>query len=178
MAFHGAVLMTAWVLLSGHFDLFHLASGAAGVGLLLWLDRKLGSATLEHRDADLRPKWGRILAYVPWLLWQMVLSAWHVGRVIWRPSVYPFIRPELVTFRSAQPHAVARVMLANSITLTPGTLTLNLDGDKYLIHALTKETADGLLDGSMQRKVASLFSVDLKENAVTHEKFVLRGRKR
>ena len=173
---HAAVLMIAWMLLSGHFDLFHLLAGAAGVASLLWLDRKLGSAALEDAGYALHPRWGRIFLYVPWLMWQMVLSAWHVGKVIWRPSVYPHIRPELVSFRSAQPHAVARVVLANSITLTPGTLTLVLEGDKYLVHALTKETADGVLDGSMQRKVGALFAAELKEDAATNGKIVVGRR--
>src|SRR5690606_25338254 len=80
---HAALLMVAWMLLSGHFDLFHLTAGALGVATLLWLDRKLGSAALEDAEYALHPNWGRILAYVPWLMWQMALSAWHVGKVIW-----------------------------------------------------------------------------------------------
>lgn len=170
----GVVLMLAWVLMSGRMDAFHLGAGVLGVLGLTWLDRRLGGTSSWKAVGPLHPAWGKILLYGPWLWWQMILSSWQVGRVIWRRSVLDHIDPELVRFRSAQPNQAARVVLANSITLTPGTLTLRVDGNSFLVHALTKGTRKSLLDGAMQQKVGALFSVDLDQEAVTNG-YVLTG---
>jgi multicomponent Na+:H+ antiporter subunit E len=149
------ILFLLWVLFSGRFQAFHLATGAIAVLFVLWLDRKLGPATLGDADRPLRLHPVRLVAYVFWLGWQMVLSAWQVARVILNPERH--LRPKLVLFRSPQPHVIAKVVLGNSITLTPGTLTLDIEGDRYLVHALSADSAEGLLSGDMQRRVARLF---------------------
>lgn len=172
----GIFLLLLWLLLSGRFDAFHVGSGVLAVFLVVWLDRKLGPANLETEDQRLRPHLGRILLYLPWLAWQMLLSSWQVARAILAPDMRRKISPNLVTFRSGQPHTVARVILGNSITLTPGTLTLDIEGDDYLVHSLTDQTARSLLDGTMQRKVAAMFSTELEE-PVSNPR-ILTGRRR
>jgi multicomponent Na+:H+ antiporter subunit E len=77
----------------------------------------------------------------------------------------------MVRFKSRQPGDLARVILGNSITLTPGTQTIMIDGDEYLVHALTPTTAEGLLGGTMQTKVARLF-VDQPADMVTESRSV------
>jgi multicomponent Na+:H+ antiporter subunit E len=152
IALKGLFLFGLWVLLSGKFDALHLGAGLASVALVLWLDHHLGPIG-DDRHARIFPL--RWLAYYLWLLWEMILSAVYVARAVLRPS--QLVDPRLIRFRSAQPNVVGAVTLANSITLTPGTLTVDLEGDEYLVHALTPRTARDLLTGSMPARVARLF---------------------
>lgn len=147
-----------WLLLSGKYDLFHMGAGLLAVGILLALDRRLGLADLGENDLPVRVHPVRALAYFPWLAWQMLLSSYDVAKVVLHPSMP--IHPRLIRFSSKQPHTVARVVLGNSITLTPGTLTLDIEGDRYLIHALSEGSKEGLVSGDMQKRVARLFSAD------------------
>ncbi len=151
------LLMVLWLVLSGLYDPFHLALGAFSVGFVLWLNRRLRrappAAGAARVDAEVHVL--RFAAYCGWLLGQILLSALHVAGVVLHPRMP--VSPRVVRFRSDQPNDVARMLLANSITLTPGTLTIEVDGDEFTVHALTGATARGLLDGTMQAKVARLF---------------------
>lgn len=157
LAVQAALLMGLWLLLSGMLDGFHLGLGVFSVVLVLWLDRRLRRAPATQVPAQpgaaLRPL--RFLAYHLWMPVQILLSAVYVARVVLSPRLD--IQPQMVRFRSAQPNAFAKMLLGNSITLTPGTLTVDLDEDRFLVHALTADTARGLLEGTMQTKVAHLF---------------------
>jgi multicomponent Na+:H+ antiporter subunit E len=88
----------------------------------------------------------------------MVLSSLLVARLIlWdRDS----IDPRIVVFRSNQPSIIHHTVFANSITLTPGTLTVDLQGDQYLVHAICARTENDLLNGPMARKVARLSGLE------------------
>ncbi len=153
LAIKGMFLFAVWVLLSGKYDAFHLGTGLAGVAFLLWLDSRLEPLVGSGKWVEIHPL--RWVLYYFWLLWQMVLSALYVARVIVNPGRH--LNPRLVRFRCEQPNTIATVSLANSITLTPGTLTVDVQDDCYLIHALTERTARDVLDGSMQARVARLF---------------------
>jgi len=151
------LLMALWLALSGLYDAFHLGLGAVSVACVLWLNRRLRraprAAGAVRVDAEVHPL--RFAAYCGWLLGQILLSAIHVAAVVLHPRMP--VSPRVVRFRSDQPNDVARMLLANSITLTPGTLTIEVEGDEFVVHALTGATARGLLDGTMQAKVARLF---------------------
>ncbi len=149
------VLFGIWVLLSGKLDGFHL-----GIGLLavLFVGRQgRALAPLEGADGP-SLRYGRVAPYLGWLFWQMVMSAVHVARVVLVPRRH--LDPQLVQFRCGQPTLMAGVILANSITLTPGTLTVEMQGDRFVVHALTAKTARELLEGGMARRVARLFTDD------------------
>jgi len=104
--------------------------------------------------------WLRLLLYVPWLIWQIVLSSLLVAVVVVHPKMP--IQPRLVRFRTQLPHDLARLTLATSITMTPGTVTLDVQGDEFLVHALTETSAQALIpvegEGSMQSQVLSLYN--------------------
>ncbi len=153
MALKAAVLMLVWLLLSGHYDLFHILLGVLSVILILLMNRPRESASPQLLQSV---RWGRVLLYVPWLIKEMVLSALYVMRVVWAPRMP--LDPRLLRFKSSQPNDVAKVILGNSITLTPGTLTVDLGQQEFLVHALTHKLGSGLLNGTMQTKVASLFT--------------------
>lgn len=145
------LLFLLWVLLSGHLDAFHLGTGFLAVALIAWLHSRL-PATPEAQAPGLRSL--RVPVYGLWLFWQMILSAIYVARVILNPAKH--LDPRMIAFRSKQPSLLSQVILANSITLTPGTLTVDLEDDCYLVHAITPSTADDTLNGSMAGRVARL----------------------
>jgi multicomponent Na+:H+ antiporter subunit E len=149
------LLLVVWLLLSGRYDLMHVGLGLVSVGLVLLMNREPYQPPPAGQPAVPRLRWGRLLSFLPWLLWQMVVSALHVARVVFSPR--SALHPSVIHFRSAQPRESAAVILGNSITLTPGTLTLDIAGDEYTVHCLTGRTESGLLDGSMPHRVARLF---------------------
>jgi multicomponent Na+:H+ antiporter subunit E len=161
---HSAALWALWTILSGKLDFFHISIGlACSLGVALWTHELCYVDRDGARVHMVWLPWGRILAYTPWLLWQIVLSSVQVARVVLRPSLP--IKPRLIRFRVDLPGEVAHLMLANSITLTPGTVTVDRDGSEYLIHALTDEATESLLAGEMQKKVAKVFRSELREPA-------------
>ncbi|NBD37802.1 MAG: cation transporter [Verrucomicrobia bacterium] len=151
-------LVTGWVLLvllwlafSAKFDLFHIGTGVIAVTLIMWQHSALPQ--LGKREAPpLRPL--RVLLYIPWLLWQMLRSAVYVAVIILHHPRK--IEPRVLSFRCNQPSDLQHVLFANSITLTPGTLTLDLKDGHYLVHSLTKATGEDLMEGDMARRVARL----------------------
>ncbi|MHC4952465.1 MAG: Na+/H+ antiporter subunit E [Planctomycetota bacterium] len=153
-----AILLAAlWIIFSGKFDTFHLALGAVSVVLVLGFNdaiRRLrpGRGGPARRD---RIHLLRAAIYLPWLLGQIVSSGFYVARLCLAPEGR--VDPRIVRFRSDQPNEVASVTLGNSITLTPGTLTLDINDDEYVIHALDQGVADGVLGGAMQDRVARMW---------------------
>ena len=95
----------------------------------------------------------RMLVYLFWLILQIIKSALYVAGI--SLSDMSKVDPSVVWFKADYDSPFARALLANSITLTPGTITIDItDEGYYSVHALTKELRDGLLDGTMQKKVA------------------------
>jgi len=157
-------LFALWVVLSGKFDLFHLALGAgSALSISLGTFRLLMLAPVIAQES-VHPfraiPWVRLLLYVLWLSWQIVLSSLQVAFVVLHPRLP--ISPRLVRFRTDLPHTLAKLTLATSITLTPGTVTLDVDGDEFLIHALTEQSANGVAPhaqgDTMQQRVAALYA--------------------
>ena len=89
--------------------------------------------------------------YAPWLFWQVFKANVDVARRILTPRLP--IAPRVIRVKASQKRDIARVIYANSITLTPGTVSLRLDGDEITVHALTREAAEELESGKMDRRV-------------------------
>jgi multicomponent Na+:H+ antiporter subunit E len=154
---HGMILMTLWLLLSGHYDVFHISLGVVSVVLVLVGNSHLNR--IQFFTGDL-PEWeraraGRVLRYIPWLVWQIVVASLQVAYVVLSPKIR--IDPCLLHFRAKLPNVGAAVILGNSITLTPGTLTIEIRKDEFLVHSLMDESMGGLIDGTMPTMVARLF---------------------
>ncbi|PJA16263.1 MAG: hypothetical protein CO113_02695 [Elusimicrobia bacterium CG_4_9_14_3_um_filter_62_55] len=159
MIFLACVLFAFWIMLSGKIDAFHLTLGALSAAAVACAGRRLSE--LEPSITGLHARtWRRWPGYLVWLIKEIVLSAWDVAKIVLTPGLP--ISPRLVRFRCGLDHTVAHLTLANSITLTPGTVTLDCDaaGD-YVIHAISKEAGDALTpakgEGQMQRRVRALF---------------------
>ncbi len=157
------LLFAFWVILSGKFDAFHLGIGAISTVCIALGTRHLlmrTPAIVEDKQHPMSAiSWGRVLLYVPWLGWQIALSSLQVAWLVIHPKMP--ISPRVVRFHTTLPHELARLTLANSITLTPGTVTLDVEGDEFIIHALTASSASALApetgQGPMQRRVESLY---------------------
>lgn len=149
----GIILFAFWVLLSGQFDAFHLSLGAICSILVAYLYHDLLFANV--RVGDMRVVAGRFITYIPWLLYQILMSNIHVASLVLRPKMP--IDPKIVTFKTKLETDISCVTLANSITLTPGTITMEIRDGVYYVHALSKKVADELKAGEMEDRVAHIF---------------------
>jgi len=141
-----------WLLLSGFFTPFLLSAGLGCALAVVWFARRMDVVDREGHPIHLGPK---ALLYWPWLMKEIVKSAWDVSRVILNPRLP--VSPTLVRFRPSQSTALALVIHANSITLTPGTICVGATADEFLVHALTAAGASGVGTGSdMDRRVERL----------------------
>lgn len=148
--------MLVWIALSGHLDAVHLGFGVASVGFVLALSRivpGVESASLQKRRPEIH--WLAAARYPFWLLKEIVLANLQVARIILHPRLP--IDPVLVQFDGRLEDPLAQVVLGNSITLTPGTITLSLERGTYVVHAITREGASATALGGMRGRVAEVF---------------------
>jgi multicomponent Na+:H+ antiporter subunit E len=152
-----AFLMAFWLLLSGHYDLaeptsrYLLACGIATCGFVTWLARRrFGILDGEGHPIQLAP---RALSYGVWLFWQIILSNWDVFKRVWSPHLR--ISPRLIHVPDETRSDLGSVIYANSITLTPGTVTVGIDPAKreLLVHCLHEAAGEDLRAGAMLAQV-------------------------
>jgi multicomponent Na+:H+ antiporter subunit E len=144
-------LFAFWLVLSGMFTPFLLAAGLVTSILITALAWRMEVTDSEGHPIHLALG---ALFYWPWLAGQIALSGWQVTKIILHPRLP--IKPALVRFRPSQHTTVGLVTHANSITLTPGTVTIEAAHDEFLVHALTREGAQSLADSEMDRRVRRL----------------------
>lgn len=144
-----SILFGLWLLLSGHYTAGPVLLGAASVVFALAVALRMDVVDHEGVPARLGP---RVLLYWPWLLWQIVHSNLEVARCILSPSLP--IQPRNLVLRASQKTDLGRVIYANSITLTPGTVTVEIEAGELLVHALTASAARSLRKGDMDRRVS------------------------
>lgn len=145
-------LMGFWLLLSGQFESsFLIGSGVVSSALAVFCCHRLGLIGASYQPIASLPGF---LLYLPWLLSQIVIASLDVTRRSWSPR--PAIQPRLVKVPHKIDHPLAQTLLANSITLTPGTVTVDVAEDHLLVHALTEAAQKGVLEGSMAQRVSKL----------------------
>ena len=148
------IMFGFWILLSGKFDLFHLTLGVISSALVSFLSSDI--LMLDTKKNDRLAVAFRLIAYIPWLLYQIILSTIHVAFLALHPKMLNRIDPTIVTFKTKLNSNVARVALANSITLTPGTITIRVEGNVFYVHAISRKAAAGL-PGEMEDRLARVF---------------------
>ncbi len=134
-------LFLLWLLLNGRATVEVVLIGAGVTALLIAFMARFTGWPLR-RERELLRLYPLFLLYLLNLLWETVKAAATVLLVALTPSMHP--EPVLVEFHSGLPREYQNVILANSITLTPGTITVFQEGDHFLVHALRKEYAQGL----------------------------------
>lgn len=137
-----------WLALSGHYTPFLLSIGLLSVLAVLAIAERMGVVDSEGHPYQLLPG---AITYFPWLVWEIMKSAWTVTRVILSPKLP--ISPTMTVVRATQRTNAGLATYANSITLTPGTITVSVRGDLFTVHALMKEGADDLEVGGMDARV-------------------------
>ncbi|OGP54308.1 MAG: hypothetical protein A2162_12785 [Deltaproteobacteria bacterium RBG_13_52_11b] len=149
-------LMAAfWILLSGIFDAFHLISGLVCCAIVAILSQDL---LVKGKTEKRLLKSLRLVTYIPWELWQIVLANIDVAYRVLHPKMP--IDPLIIEFATTLRGDFSLATLANSITLTPGTITILVEPETgtFLVHAIAKEPTEALLvDQTMQKKVAHVF---------------------
>jgi multicomponent Na+:H+ antiporter subunit E len=177
------LLMVVWLLLSGHYDFTHVFMGVISVAIVMalhWRLRKYYFFQEELKEAEAQRKglvpvqlrFLRLLYYLPWLILQIVIASLQVAYVVLRPKMP--IDPSIIKFKTNLPNASAKVILGNSITLTPGTITVGLDDDEFIVHAIMDASSSGILDGSLPGEVAKLYEKKTGE-VVRDVKIIKRG---
>lgn len=149
------VMFLFWVLLSGILDPIHVGAGIICSVIVALISHDL--LVTQKWDKVLR-KSGKFIIYVVWELWQILLANFDVAYRVLHPKMP--IDPLVIEFDTSLRSDLAIVTLANSITLTPGTITINIDQEKgrFQVHAIAQKPADALLvDKTMQEKVAKVF---------------------
>lgn len=143
--------------MSGFLDAIHIGMGVVTVIGVLFVNHQFKAHRFFDDDMNDLKELRFFYAgwYVIWLLGQIVLAGFHVVSVIIRPKMP--IHTVLVTFRVDLPSAHAKMILGNSITLTPGTLTIDIEGDKFTVHALDDASHEGITSDVMPRMVLKLF---------------------
>lgn len=164
-------MMALWFIMSGKTEPKFLILGAASSILIATLCLRTLTMGGIRTDRDyylIGVNIPRFISYFLWLLGEIAKSAFYVAKV----SVFmrDKVEPSIAWFRAEYDNPAARAMLANSITLTPGTITIDIMEDgTFSVHALTRELREGLLDGSMQAKVAWLYGESIDFTPLTVE---------
>ena len=148
----GLVLFVVWLLLSGQVgDRLLLGLGLVSATTVVFIAWRMD--VVDQEGHPIHMTWRAVL-YFPWLLKEIVKANIDVARVILDPTLP--IGPNLLRLRGSQRSELGNVAYANSITLTPGTVTVALDDGTLTVHALTRAAAEGLADGEMDRRVTAM----------------------
>ena len=138
-----------WLLLSASFDIFHMGLGLLAAFGVAWLntDRAASRSAIPRL---------RIVWYFPWLLGRILQSGFHLSAVILHPALP--IDPKLIRYRTELQEEAGIVLLGNSITLTPGTITAEVNSRDLVVHAIDDQSADDVSSQRLEQKIAGLFA--------------------
>jgi multicomponent Na+:H+ antiporter subunit E len=170
-----AFLMGLWLLLSGHYDFFHISMGVASVAFVIAMNQRLVSI---HFFPGKKAEWSAVrplnaVLYLPWLVWEIFKASIQVAKVVINPRRFP-VNSSIVRFRSNLPTIGEHVMLGHAITIMPGTVTIAIDGDDFLVHSLIDDSHASLVDGSMSAKIRGLFEGSAEGPLVEHVQIIRR----
>ncbi|MCQ3828935.1 Na+/H+ antiporter subunit E [Microbulbifer elongatus] len=150
-----AVLAFIWLSNSGHYSALLLTFGFISIVLVILIARRMKVVDGESLPLEL---WATLPGYYLWLLRKIIASNLEVAACVWgglfsrRAAISP-CSERIPTYLQTD---LGRVLYANSITLTPGTVAVDIDQDSVLVHALTRSGLDELKQGEMEKRVAAL----------------------
>ena len=157
-----SLLFMTWCAFSGLFDPFHLGLGAISSA---WV------AAISNHITLAQPSGGSeksriaiaigLLGYISWLLVEILKANIQVFKLSFASNLETKLSPKVVEFRTDLAGDFSRFLLAHSITLTPGTVTIRVDGDRFIVHALTEEMGNAV-PGNMETKLLNLFGGEVE----------------
>jgi multicomponent Na+:H+ antiporter subunit E len=149
------VLFAFWLIFSGKFDPFHIILGMVSCLIVTLLSADLFFPSGSDRGVLMC--WIRFFGYIPWLLYQVFLANLHLLYLTFHPRMAERIDPHIITFDSHLKSDVARTTFANSITLTPGTITVSADiMGHFSVHCIDRPSGQDL-PGEMERRIGVVF---------------------
>jgi multicomponent Na+:H+ antiporter subunit E len=149
------ILFLLWIVFSGKFDAFHIALGLISSAIVAKISGDL--LFTSTRPQGLFSLWLRLFAYIPWLVYQIFLANVHVMYLVFHPKMMELINPQIIEFESRLKSDYGRTTFANSITLTPGTITVNVTVlGRFSVHCIDDQS--GLaLPGDMEERIVKVF---------------------
>jgi multicomponent Na+:H+ antiporter subunit E len=149
------ILFLFWIVFSGRFDVFHLALGGVSCLIVSYLSCDL--LFPKGVKKNLPGTWLRFIGYIPWLLYQIFLANLHVMYLVLHPRMLELIDPHIIEFDSKLKSDISRTTFANSITLTPGTITVDVTAvGTFSVHCIDTKSGESL-PGEMEEKIAQVF---------------------
>lgn len=150
------LLFGFWLILSQEFDVQHLITGAILASFLAWFWGE--SVELLPEQSPNSKFYPKLLLYLVLLGWEIILA--NIGVVKTILAGHQAVDPQFVVFKPDLQTRWGRVLLANSITITPGTVTIdvNPDTDQFIVHAMTRDMADGVVTSTLIAKIQELES--------------------
>jgi multicomponent Na+:H+ antiporter subunit E len=153
---------SSWILLSGKFDLFHLTLGGISCLLVVLISSGILFKERQKGPLDRLAEALRFIPYCVWLMYQIVLANFHVIGLAVSPRLMKRdLDPNIFTFKTRLKTDFARFVLANSITLTPGTVTIRIQDDVFYVHAISRHAMGDFTQSEtmseMERRVAWVF---------------------
>ncbi len=144
-------LTAFWLAISEHYTSLMLLLGMISIASVVYVANRMDVVDHEAQPLHLTLK---IPGYYAWLIKEIFLANMSVVKHVWLGN--KSISPVFSTITASQKTDIGKVIYANSITLTPGTVTVNIEGDQFLVHALSKESIKDLEAGEMDRRVTKL----------------------
>jgi len=169
-----ATLYGFWIILSGRWETKYLVMGAVCALLVTYLTQDLANpdGTRRHSQGEgdyfVLAGVARFVLYFFWLLWSVLQANLQVAYLVLHPKMP--IQPGLLRLRTKLRNRTGHIILANSITLTPGTITMDFDDGTYSVHALAPSAAQDLLEAKMQTKLERIFGE--REEATTDVRWI------
>ncbi len=146
--------MLTWVVFSGFLDAFHLSLGVISCAFVTWISADLLFENRSDGPVARIKQVFRLAGYSVWLVYQIVLANIHLLKLSFIGQ--RALQPQIVRYECKLKSDFEKFLLANSITLTPGTVTMKIKGDTFYIHAISDVAAEGL-DGEMEKRIAKCF---------------------
>lgn len=154
-------MMIFWIILSNIFDLVHISLGIISSLIVAYFFHSL--LFTRNKFKRLPKEVIRFVKYFFWLTKEIILANIDVAKIVLHPDLP--ISPRLIKYESVLEDDLSLTTFANSITLTPGTLTVCIDEDSnYYVHCLAERHEEELKEGEMERKVKEIYAEDKKND--------------
>ncbi len=145
------ILMALWLLMSGLYEPLIIGFGVASVVLVLVVVKRMDKVDGDRLDIRLKPV--AFAVYLMWLMVEIAKANWAVTKLVLAPKMK--LRQHLFTVKCDQKTDLGQVIFANSITLTPGTISVESDAGVFLVHAVDYTADDNLALADMGRRVTA-----------------------